>query len=279
MYIPFLSALRRAYVRHWPSYWAEAMGVALFMIASCVTAVLFHHPDSPVRQFLGESKMLRRFVQALVIGVFLLAIIFNPAGKRSGSHINPAVTLSFRYLGKISAADAFWYITFQCGSAAVCGLLFFQLLKTWYSHPDVNYNLSAPKPESGGWPAALLAEFVISAILMLTTLTTLHSEKFRKNNGFFNISLIMLYIIFEAPFSGMSTNPARSLGTAVGALNFGDYWIYVVAPFSAMLLTTWVFQRLWKPKSDQPGGSDQETGWFTTDAVPPNFPIVDPDKK
>ena len=223
--------------------------------------------------------MWRRFVQSLVVGVFMLAIILNPAGKRSGSHINPAVTLSFRYLGKISTADAFWYIFFQCTAAVVSGFVLFQLLKTWYPHPDINYNLSAPKSENGGWPVALLAEFVISALLMLCTLTTLHSERFRKNNGLFNIGLIMLYIVFEAPFSGMSTNPARSLGTAVSALNFGDYWIYVVSPFSAMLLTTWVFRRLWKPKPDQRDSPNQESGWFTTDAVPPNFPIVDPDKK
>ena len=279
MYIPFLSTLRRTYVRHWPSYLAEAMGVALFMIASCGTAVLFHHPDSPVRQFLGESKLLRRSVQALVIGVFLLVIIFNPAGKRSGSHINPAVTLSFRYLGKISTADAFWYITFQCGAAVLSGFVMYQLLKTWYPHPDVNYNLSAPKPGMGGWPIAFLAEFFISTLLMLVTLTTLHSEKFRKKNGLFNIGLIMLYIIVEAPFSGMSTNPARSLGTAAGALNFIGYWLYVVAPISAMFLTTALFRRLWKPKANQTEKAHKESGWFTTDAIPPNFPLVDPEKK
>lgn len=279
MYIPFVATLRRTYVHHWPNYWAEAMGVILFMIASCGTAVLFHHPDSPIRQFLGESKLLRRTIQSLVIGVFLLVIIFNPAGKRSGSHINPAVTLSFRYLGKISAADTFWYITFQCGAAVLSGFVMYQLLQTWYPHPDVNYNLSAPKAEKGGWPVAFLAEFIISAILMLVTLTTLHSEKFRKKNGLFNIGLIMLYIIVEAPFSGMSTNPARSLGTAAGALNFTDYWLYVAAPISAMLLTTIVFRRLWKPKPNQTDTSAEESGWFTTDAIPPNFPIVDPDRK
>ena len=255
------------------------MGVVLFMIASCGTAVLFHHPASPVRQFLGESKLLRRTVQAFVIGIFLLFILFNPAGKRSGSHINPAVTLSFRYLGKISAADAFWYITFQCIAAVISGFTLYQLLQTWYPHFDVNYNLSAPKPEKGGWPVAFLAEFIISAILMLVTLTTLHSERFRKKNGLFNIGLIMLYIIVEAPFSGMSTNPARSLGTAAGALNFSYYWLYVVSPISAMLLTTIVFRHLWKPQSNQTQQGIKEQGWFTTDAIPPNFPIVDPKKK
>lgn len=279
MYIPFVADLRRAYKLHWPHYFTEAGGVVLFMIASCTTAVLFHHPDSPVRQALGETPILRRAVQSLVIAVALIAIIFNPWGKRSGSHINPAVTLAFRYLGKISPADAFWYITFQCAAAVLSGFALYPLLETWYPHADVHYNLSAPKPENGGWPVALLAEFVISAILMLVTLLTLHSNRFRMNNGWFNIGLIMLYIVFEAPFSGMSTNPARSLGTAAAALNFDAYWIYVVAPVSAMLLTVIVFRRLWKPKPEQANGPVREKGLFTTDAVPPNFPIIDPDKK
>ena len=254
------------------------MGVLLFMIASCGTAVLFHHPNSPIRQFLGESKLLRRAVQSLVICVFMLYINFNAAGKRSGSHINPAVTLSFRYLGKISTANAFWYITFQCTAAVVSGLVLYQLLKTWYPHPDINYNLSAPKPEKGSWPVAFLAEFIISSLLMLVTLITLHSEKLRKKSSYFTIGLIMVYIIFEAPFSGMSTNPARSLGTAVGALNFNYYWLYVVSPVSAMLLTTFMFRRLWKPKSHQTTKVAGQRGWFTTDAIPPDFPIVNPEK-
>lgn len=270
----FIANLRRAFVLHWPNYLAEAMGVALFMIGSCCTAVLMHHPDSPVRQFLGESKMWRRTVQAFVMGLVLLVINYNPAGKKSGSLINPAITLSYRYLGKISKVDTVWYILFQSLSAVISGFIFYHLLEKWYSHPDINYNLSAPKPENGGWPAAFVAEFIISSVLVLVTLVALHLKRFRKLSSSFGVILIMLYIIFEAPFSGMSTNPARSLGTAVGAMNFQYYWIYVVAPISAMLLTTFVFQLVWKP--EQPVSPDEKS-WFRTDEIPPDFPIVNPD--
>ncbi|NEU70046.1 hypothetical protein GK091_24420 [Spirosoma agri] len=271
----FTTNLRRAFVQHWPNYMAEAMGVSLFMIGSCCTAVLLHHPDSPVRQFLGESKLVRRTVQAVIMGLVLLIINYNPAGKKSGSLINPAITLSYRYLGKISTVDTIWYILFQCTGAISWGFIFYQLLEKWYSHPDVNYNLSAPRPEMGGWPVAFLAEFSISSLLIFVSLLSLHSKKFHKLSSSFGVGLIMLYIIFEAPFSGMSTNPARSLGTAAGALNFHYYWIYMVAPFSAMLLTTFVFQRIWKP--NHPVRSGSKKGWFRTDKIPPNFPIVSPD--
>ncbi|UHG94778.1 MIP/aquaporin family protein [Spirosoma oryzicola] len=275
MVTSFNTDLRRAFVHHWPNYVAEAMGVSLFMIGSCCTAVLLHHPDSPVRQFLGESKLWRRTIQAVIMGLVLLVINHNPAGKKSGSLINPAITLSYRYSGKISTVDTVWYILFQCTSAVICGFIVYQLLEKWYSHPDVNYNLSAPRPETGGWPVAFLAEFIISSLLIFVSLLSLHSKKFRKLSSSFGVGLIMLYIIFEAPFSGMSTNPARSLGTAAGALDFHHYWIYVVAPCSAMLLTTLVFQRVWKP--NRPLSSASEKSWFRVDETPPNFPIVAPD--
>jgi aquaporin Z len=277
MSIP-IAKLTSALKKNWKSYLAEAGGVTTFMIVSCATAVVFHHPDSPVRQFLGDSKMWRRTVQAFIIGLFLIAVNFNPWGKKSGSHINPAVTLSFRYLGKISAVDAFWYIAFQCGAAVVSGWIMFTILKPWYDHQDVNFNLSAPKPEQGGWPVALVAEFIISSLLMMITLVTLHTEKIRKGNSWFNIVLIMLFIIFEAPFSGMSTNPARSLGAAAAAATFRDYWIYVLAPVSAMLLMTWLFKRYWKPKLEEAdqGKRPKPAGIFETTANPPDFPIENP---
>jgi aquaporin Z len=42
--------------------------------------------------------------------------------------------------------------------------------------------------------------------------------------------LVALYIIVEAPISGMSINPARSFGPALFAGDFRHLWIYFVAP-------------------------------------------------
>ena len=47
--------------------------------------------------------------------------------------------------------------------------------------------------------------------------------------------LIALYILFEAPFSGMSMNPARTLGSAVPAGIYTHLWIYFIAPPLGML--------------------------------------------
>lgn len=264
--------------RNWRSYAAEAFGVTLFMIASCGTAVLLHHPDLPGRRWLGESALNRRVVQALLIGVVLIPVNTNAWAKRSGAHINPAITLAFRSMNTISAVDAGWYIVAQCAAAVVSGRILFDLLATWYPHTEVNFNLSGPKPGFGGWPVALLAEFLISALLMFVTLVTLHNNRLRAYSSWFGIVLIMLFIVFEAPFSGMSTNPARSLGTAAAALSFDLYWIYVLAPVSAMLLTTFLFRRYWLPaRAGQTSQPAKASHWYRPDTAPPVFPVEQPD--
>src|SRR5262249_39396013 len=47
---------------------------------------------------------------------------------------------------------------------------------------------------------------------------------------------VALFITFEAPLSGMSMNPARTLGSAAGAMRFDHLWIYFTAPPLGMLL-------------------------------------------
>ena len=48
-------------------------------------------------------------------------------------------------------------------------------------------------------------------------------------------ALVALYIIFEAPLSGMSMNPARTVASALPAHVWTDAWIYFLAPPLGML--------------------------------------------
>jgi aquaporin Z len=55
--------------------------------------------------------------------------------------------------------------------------------------------------------------------------------------------LIATYITIEAPFSGMSMNPARTLGSALPAGVWTALWVYFTAPPLGMLLAAEVYQR------------------------------------
>ena len=56
--------------------------------------------------------------------------------------------------------------------------------------------------------------------------------------------LLALYITVEAPVSGMSLNPARTLGSALWAGQFTALWVYFSAPVLGMLLAAEVFFRM-----------------------------------
>jgi aquaporin Z len=55
--------------------------------------------------------------------------------------------------------------------------------------------------------------------------------------------LVATYITLEAPVSGMSMNPARSLASAVPAGAWEALWIYFVAPPIGMLLAAELYVR------------------------------------
>lgn len=228
--------------RHWPHYLAEAAGLAFFMIMASSITTLLRYPNSPVHQAIKEP-----FVALVALGVpmgfVIAAIVYSPWGKKSGAHINPAVTLAFWRLGKMTRADALFYIAFQFVGGALAVQLMGLILGAAYRHPAIHH--VATVPGIGGPLIAFIAEFVISFLLMLVLLLTVNSKKTEKWAGAIAGLLIALYLMFEEPYSGMSLNPARSFASAFAAREWTGLWIYFTAPVLAMLLAVQVFL-LWK---------------------------------
>jgi aquaporin Z len=56
--------------------------------------------------------------------------------------------------------------------------------------------------------------------------------------------LVALYITFEAPLSGMSMNPARTLASALPARLFDTLWIHFMGPAAGMLLAVEAYRLL-----------------------------------
>ncbi len=226
--------------RHWPDYLFEAIGLALFMIFAGGLTTLLEHPESPVHAAL-PSKMLRHALLGLVMGTYIALLIYSPWGRRTGAHINPAVTLAFWRLGKIKASDAFFFIAAQFIGALITARLLLLAIGAPFSHPDVKYGATTPGPE--GAIVAFVAEFVISFLLLYAILIAIHSSGMKKLDGLLAGILIALYLAFETPYSGMSLNPARTFGSAVTAGNYTALWVYFTAPVFAMWLAAEVYLR------------------------------------
>lgn len=226
--------------RHWPEYIFEAIGLALFMIFAGGLTTLLDHPDSPVHIAL-PSKILRHVLLGLIMGTYIALLIYSPWGRRTGAHINPAVTIAFWRMGKISNADAIFYILAQFVGALITARLLLFAIGGAFAHPDVKAGATVPGP--AGVPGAFAAEFVISFVLLYVILVCINSTRLKKLDGLFGGILIALYLAVETPLSGMSLNPARTFGSAMTAQKFDGLWVYFVAPTLAMWLAVEIYQR------------------------------------
>jgi aquaporin Z len=227
-------------LKHWPEYLMEAAGLAAFMLSACSFTVLLEHPQSAAHRLIGDPNV-RRALMGIAMGLTNLAIIFSPLGKRSGAHLNPSVTLSFLALGKIARHDAVSYVLAQF-AGGVAGVAAADLLLGGRVR-DMAVHYAATLPAAGVLPA-LLAEFLISALMMLTVLVFSNRKSTAPYTPFAAATLVAAYITFEAPVSGMSMNPARTLGSAVFAHDFTAIWLYFVAPPIGMFVAGRLYTRL-----------------------------------
>jgi aquaporin Z len=224
--------------RHWPEYLAEAAGLGLFMISACLFGTWLGHPDSPVVRALPDP-LGRRVLMGLAMGLTAIGLICSPWGQRSGAHFNPATTLTFWRLGKLAPADAAFYAVFQVLGGVAGVAVAAWALGGAVGHPAVRY--VATVPGDAGPALAFAAEVLITFILMSVILRVSNAPGLARFTPLFAGALVATYISVEAPISGMSMNPARSLASAVFAHAWMPFWIYVLAPPLGMLLAAQLY--------------------------------------
>jgi len=226
---------------HWREYLIEVAALSTFMVSAATMTVMLEHPQSPLRGVIADP-MSRRMLMGIAMGLTAASIIYSPWGRRSGAHMNPAVTLTFFRLGKIDRRDAMAYV----GAQFVGGVLGISLaafaLAGWISDPAVNYVATAPG--AFGQAAAFAGEASISFLMMLVVLTASNERRVAPFTGVIVAMLIATFIALEAPISGMSMNPARSLGPDVVGDMWRGLWIYFVAPPFGMLAAAETFLRV-----------------------------------
>jgi aquaporin Z len=227
--------------KHYPEYLMEAAGLGLFMISASVFTTLLQHPDSPIHLFFVDP-LFRRFLIGVAMGLTAIALIYSPWGKQSGAHFNPIVTFTFCRLGKVKPIDAVYYILAQFVGGLLGIFLAARLLGAAIAHPTVHYVVTAPGSMGAG--VAFLAETIIAFGMMTMVLQVSNTPKLARFTGIFAGILIATYITVEAPLSGMSMNPARSLASAIPAQHWSDIWIYFTAPFCGMLLAAEIYVRV-----------------------------------
>lgn len=223
---------------HWPEYLIEGWALGMFMISAGVFATLLDFPGSSVHQAIMDGNA-RRLLAGIAMGLTAIALIYSPWGMRSGAHMNPAVTLTFLRLGKIKGWDALFYMAAQFIGGALGVYVVLAFAGSAFSSAPVEY--AATQPGAYGKWVAFGAEFVISFGLMLMVLTVSNSKRWARYTGLCAGILVATYITLEAPLSGMSMNPARSVASAFPGNHWNHIWIYFLAPIAGMFSAAEVY--------------------------------------
>lgn len=220
-------------------YLDEALGLGLFMFSAGFFDVLIEDTTLPVYHYI-PSALARRFLVGLAMGLTALFIFTSKFGKASGAYINPAVTAIRYRLGDIGLKDALFYMLFQFAGGTAGLYVVALIFPLRITKPEINYIITIPGSE--GIPLTFLLEFLISGILISVVLFTEKSKSLKDYTSYFVATLIVLYITFEAPYSGMSMNPARTFSSAVLANRWDAFWLYCTAPLLGMLCGCSLYQ-------------------------------------
>jgi len=100
---------------------------------------------------------------------------------------------------------------------------------------SIHFGVTLPGAGVSTW-TALMAEAGVTGLLIVTLFTTAAHPRTRRFTPLTLPILFSVLVWLEAPISGTSANPARSLGPALVGDVLRAQWLYVVGPcFGAAL--------------------------------------------
>jgi aquaporin Z len=227
-----LVQMKASFKKNWKHYLQEALGLAIFMISACFFGSLLEAKQASLHQAIS-NHFTRSVLMGILMGSTALFIFYSPFTSPSGSHINPAVTISFLRLGKMCQWDACFYIIFQFIGGTLAVYVMAALMGDLLTAQPVHYVTTVPG-EYGELPAAVI-ELIMAFIMMTMVLFTSSHEKLKKYTRIIAGLFVCLYVIFAGPVSGFGMNPARTFASALPANTWTAFWIYMVIPFAGML--------------------------------------------
>ena len=204
--------------------------VLIFLVVTVVRWL--RYPTSPA--FIS-SVHASLYVMGPVFGVVITVLILSPWGRRSGGHMNPAITVALWLMDVFPGKSVVPYVTAQLAGSVLGAAVARGVWGTPVSSQAVIYGAVRSDPS---WVAAdvFLAEtFAVTGIMVLTggfLAHPRHSDLLPYLIG----GYIAASIAFLGPYSGGSINPARQFGPALLGLDSHYLWIYLLAPILGAVL-------------------------------------------
>lgn len=213
---------------------AEFIGTFTLVLFGCGAAVLAG----------GEVGQLGI---AFAFGLAIVAMAYG-IGPVSGCHINPAVSLGAFLAGRMALNDMLTYWVAQVlGAIAGAGVLMM------IAGGADGYSVAASGLGQNGWGAGYLGEYSMMAALLFEIIATflfvvvILGVTGANDTAFaglaIGLTLVVIHIV-GIQVTGVSVNPARSIGPAVfvGGTAISQLWLFVVAPFIGAAIAGLMFK-------------------------------------
>lgn len=220
-------------------YIAELVGTfaLVFIAAGSVCA------DFYLRRSGGQGLGLLGI--SIAFGVVVIAIIYVTS-YISGSHVNPAVTVSFWITKRMDPNTAIMYIISQIAGATLAGLalrtLFPDALKTVYLGTCI---LSSGVSVTRG----ILMEFIITFLLVFTIYGTLVDRRASAGFAGIAIGLVVLFgSMIGGTISGGAMNPVRAFGPAIASGQFTHHYVWWIGPILGGIAAAVVYDKIFAEK-------------------------------
>src|SRR5215211_1880812 len=233
---------------HWRVWAAEAAGTALLVLAIVLAVSLALGEGSPVADALpgrGAGFLLVGVLVAPCVALIAVSLL----GRLSGAHLNPALTLGFWALGRVSRHDLAGYVARSSWAArrahsrgACC------------CRRRSRARSAARSPTRAvATGAALALESGMTALLVGVVLAFVSSDRLMRWTPLAIVPVLTAIIWLGSPWTGASLNPARSGGPAVAFGDYADLWLYFAAPAAAGLAVGVLWRRLSMPRQRMAG--------------------------
>jgi len=218
-------------------YLAELIGTFVLVFMGCGSAVIAGEKVG----FLGIS---------LAFGLSVLVMVYA-IGPISGCHINPAITIAMLVNGKIRGRDAGIYIISQCIGAIIAAALLLVIMTGLPTYDLATNGLGqngygTASPGGFSMMSGLIAEVILTFIFLIVIFGATSKAAPAGFAGIaIGLSLALIHIV-GIPITGVSVNPARSIGPALlaGGTALSQLWLFIIAPIIGAVLAAFVWKYL-----------------------------------
>jgi aquaporin NIP len=246
------------------AYVSEFIGTFVLVFAITAAVVLFAPVPVQTTPGVPAAAPFQDFAVIGLVHVLVLFMLIQTLAVMSGAHFNPAITAAMTLARQIKPIDSAIYIVMQLAGGTLGALVTKQLyldVGDSNNFGAVGFNADRLNTTLAGMGIEALGMFLLVWAIMGVAV---NPSAVKDWSGLVIGGTLGLIVMIAAPMTGGSFNPARALGPAIVANEFGGTgrWLllYVLAPLVGALLSVFVYSWLMTTTGKKGAGGAEPVG-------------------